>query len=118
MSMEIKDVKANQGNIDLVLEVVRKEDERSFEKFGKKGRVCNAVVKDQSGQGKLTLWNDDIDKVKTGDKIHLANGWCTEYKGEKQLSTGKFGKIEIVTQGPAKTQLFTNDPSQLKAATA
>ena len=98
MSMEIKDVKANQGNIDLVLEVVRKEDERSFEKFGKKGRVCNAVVKDQSGQGKLTLWNDDIDKVKIGDKVKVTNGYVSEFNGTKQLTSGKYGKLEIVNK--------------------
>ncbi|MDP3734489.1 MAG: hypothetical protein Q8R37_04625 [Nanoarchaeota archaeon] len=94
--MEIKDINANQGNIDLVAEIVTKEDARSFEKFGKTGRVCNAMIKDGSGQIKLTLWNDDIDKVNVNDKIHLQNGWCSEFRGEKQLSAGKFGKIEIV----------------------
>ena len=32
--MEIKDVKANQGNIDLDAEVKTTEQKRSFEKFG------------------------------------------------------------------------------------
>lgn len=94
--MEIKDVAANQGNIDLVAEVVEKEEPKNFEKFGRTGKVCNARIKDETGELKLTLWNDDINKVNIGDKIHLKNGWCSEFRGEKRVSTGKFGAIEII----------------------
>jgi len=121
MTMEIKDVKPNQGNIDLVAEVKTKEQSRTFEKFGKKGKVCNAVLKDKSGEITLTLWNDDADSVNVGDKVHLTNGWCSEYKGAKQLSTGKFGKIELLEAGKAvagaaaSKTVFTNDPGMLGA---
>ena len=84
--MEIKDVQANQGNIDIVAEVISKEEPRTFEKFGKTGRVCKAQIRDGSGEIKLTLWNDDVDRINVGDKIHLQNGWCSEYQGEKQLT--------------------------------
>lgn len=100
--MEVKDVQANQGKIDLVLMVKEKGDERSFEKFGKKGRVCSIKAEDSSGEIKITLWNDDVDKVGLGDKIHLKNGWCSEYQGEKQLSAGKFGEIEVLEKGEVK----------------
>ena len=70
-----------------------------FEKFGKVGKVCNAQLKDGSGEIKLTLWNDEVDAVKVGDKVQLQGGWCSEYKGERQLSAGKFGKMEVVGQG-------------------
>jgi replication factor A1 len=94
--MEIKDIQPNQGNIDVVLIIKEKSDVRDFEKFGKQGKVCNATAKDDSGEIKLTLWNEDTDKVNAGDKIHLKNGWCSEYQGERQLSSGKFGEIEVL----------------------
>lgn len=109
--MEIKDLKANSGNVDIVAEVLEKDEPRTFEKFGKTGKVCNAKLKDDSGEVKMTLWNEDVDKVNPGDKIHLENGWCSEYQGEKQVSSGKFGKIEIVEAG--KQEVFTNDPNML-----
>ncbi len=112
--MELKDVKANQGNIEVVVTIVEKDSPRTFEKFGKTGKVCNATVKDQSGEVKMTLWNEDVDKVNVGDKIKVVNGWCSEYKGEKQLSTGKFGKIEVVETGKSASTVFTNDPAALK----
>lgn len=96
--MAIKDLKAREGNVDVVVEVVSKEEPREFEKFGRTGRVCTAVIKDESGEVKLTLWNDDIDKVKEGDKLHITNGYVNEWQGELQLTTGKFGKLEVVTE--------------------
>lgn len=94
--MDIKDIKPNQGNIAVEAEVLSKQEPRSFSKFGKEGRVCNATLVDFSGEITLTLWNDDIEKVNVGDKVKLENGRCSEFKGQRQLSTGKFGKLEII----------------------
>ena len=94
--MEIKDLNPPQGDIDLTLTITEKGEIRTFEKFGRTGRVCNLKAKDDSGEIKLTLWNDEIDKVNVGDRIHLKKGWCSEYRGEKQLSSGKFGEIIIL----------------------
>ena len=110
--MEIKDLKPNAGNVDLVLEVVDKEEARTFEKFGKSGSVCNVKVKDETGTVKMTLWNEDIESVKVGDKIHLQNGWCSEFRDELQISSGKFGKIEVV-EAMENNTVLTNDPNML-----
>ncbi|MEK6857230.1 MAG: OB-fold nucleic acid binding domain-containing protein [Nanoarchaeota archaeon] len=94
--MEIKDLKAGEGKIDVIGEVIEIAEPRNFDKFGKTGKVANAILKDDSGQIKLTLWNEQVDQVKEGDKIHITNGYVSEWKDEKQLSTGKFGKLEVV----------------------
>ncbi|MEK6905409.1 MAG: OB-fold nucleic acid binding domain-containing protein [Nanoarchaeota archaeon] len=94
--MNIKDIKPNQGSITVEAEVLSKQEPRSFSKFGKEGRVCNATIADSTGEITLTLWNDDIEKVNVGDKVKLENGWCSEFKEQRQVSSGKFGKLEIV----------------------
>lgn len=94
--MAVKDLEARQGNVNLTLEIIGKEDIREFEKFGKKGRVCNATAKDATGTIKLTLWNEDCDRVNEGDTVKIENGWVGEWQGELQLSTGKFGKLEVI----------------------
>ena len=97
--MAIKDLQARQSQVDLIAEITEKGDIREFEKFGKKGRVCNAKIKDATGEMTLTLWNEQIDTVNIGNKVHIINGWVSEWQGEKQLSTGKFGQLEIVGEG-------------------
>lgn len=108
--MEIKDLQAGQGKIDIVVEVVSVEEPRQFDKFGKSGKVAKAKAKDGSGEITMSLWNDQCDMVKAGMKVHITNGYVSEYKGEKQLGTGKFGKLELVQDGapaaeaPAKSE--------------
>jgi len=97
--MAIKDLQARQGQVDLIAEITEKGDVRTFEKFGKSGRVCNAKIKDATGEMALTLWNEQIEQVKVGDKIHIINGWVGEWQGEKQLTTGKFGQLNIIEEG-------------------
>jgi replication factor A1 len=94
--MQIKDLQARQGDVELTAKVVDKANPREFDKFGKKGRVCNAKLKDDTGSVSLTLWNEEIDLVDVGDTVKITKGYVGEWQGELQLSAGKFGKIEII----------------------
>ena len=110
--MQIKDLKPKMGNVDVIADVVDVGDSREFNKFGKPGRVATAIAKDETGDIKLTLWNEDIDKVKSGDKIHLTNGYVNEWQGEMQLTTGRMGKLEVVGKAEASSDsvIRTNMP--------
>jgi len=94
--MNISELKPRQGKIEIEVEVVSIDPPREFNKFGNVGRVANALVKDDSGEMKLTLWNDEIDKVKPGSKVKITNGYVSEFQGEKQLTAGRFGKLEVL----------------------
>jgi len=100
--MEIKDLQPRQSNVDLAVEVTEKGEERTFQKFGKEGRVATATVKDNTGEVKLTLWNESIDKVNVGDKLQLKNCYVNEFQGDMQLTTGKFGSIEVIGKAEQK----------------
>ena len=106
--MDIKDLQPRQGKVDLTATVLSKESPREFNKFGKSGKVCNALIKDDSGQVKFTLWNEQVDVVEIGDKIQITNGYVNEYQGEMQLSTGKFGQLKVLEKGTTPT--MTNIP--------
>ena len=94
--MQIKDLQAGQGKIDMTVEIVSVQEPRTFDKFGKSGKVANAKAKDESGEITLTLWNEQCDLVKAGMKVQITNGYVSEFKGEKRLGTGKFSKLEVV----------------------
>ncbi|MFH1510752.1 MAG: OB-fold nucleic acid binding domain-containing protein [Candidatus Woesearchaeota archaeon] len=97
--MQIKDLQPKQGNVDITLDITEVTEPREFQKFGKVGRVATATAKDETGTVKLSLWNEDIDKVRQGMKVNITNGYVNEYQGEMQLTTGKFGKLEIMEEG-------------------
>jgi len=95
--MKLSELQASQGKVDVTVKVIDIKEPRAFDKFGKPGRVANATVEDDSGRMTMSLWNEQVDQVKAGDKITITNGYVSEFRGEKQLSTGKFGKLEVVT---------------------
>jgi len=94
--VKISDLQIGQGKVDVEAEVKTMEEPRTFNKFGRELKVANALISDDSGEIKLTLWNQDIDKVKAGNKIKISNGFVNEFQGEKQLTAGKFGKLEVL----------------------
>lgn len=56
-------------------------------------RIVDAVIADETGSVKLTLWNEQIEQVNVGDNVKVDNGYVTSFKGEIQLNVGKFGKL-------------------------
>ncbi|MBU0471037.1 MAG: hypothetical protein KKF89_01580 [Nanoarchaeota archaeon] len=91
--MKIKELQPRQGTVDLEAEIVDISPVREFQKFGKPGRVANATIKDDSGSVALTLWNEQVDMVKVGDKVEIKNGYVNEWQGEMQLTTGRNGTL-------------------------
>lgn len=93
--MKISELKTGAVNGDVEGEIIDVEEPRDvMNKYGMKMKVASATLKDDSGEIKLTLWNEDAGKYKVGDKVKISNGWVSEFKGTKQLSAGRQGKIE------------------------
>ena len=112
--MQVKDLSPRIGNVEITLDIAEKGNVREFDKFGKKGKVCNFICTDNTGKISLTLWNDDIDKVNVGDTIEIKNGWVGEYQGELQLSTGKFGELILKGNSIGKIVQTENNPQPAK----
>ncbi len=114
--MKVSELKAGQGKVDIELTVKTKEPERVFNKYGKELKVANAMAADDSGdQIKLSLWNDEIGKINVGDKVKISNGYVSEFNGEKQLSAGKFGKLEVVGAGSSSSEDSSKETKPKKA---
>ena len=64
-------------------------------KSGGQAQVADAVLKDDTGQIKLTLWDAQIKMVKKGSKIRIENGYITTFRGENSLNVGKYGKLTV-----------------------
>jgi len=94
----IKELQPKQSNVNVEGEITEKGEVREFQKFGNPGRVCSAKIKDESGEIGLTLWNDQIDQVKVGDRVRITKGYVNEWQGEMQLTTGRFGQLEVLSK--------------------
>ncbi len=98
--MNINELKAGATNVNIEAVVAEKSEPREVvTKFGKRVNVANVTLKDDSGRITLSLWGKDIDTVDVGDKVKITGGYVSEFRGTPQLSTGKFGKLEVVEKG-------------------
>ncbi len=97
--MKITDLRSGQNRVNVEGTVTNVGEVREFDRFGRTIRVATATLKDNSGEINISLWNEDIDKVKKGCKISVTNGFVKEFQGEPQLTAGKFGKIEVIGKG-------------------
>lgn len=94
--MKASKVKPGMRNLDLDLEVKEIEETHNFENENGKGRVATAICKDESGEIKVSLWNEDIDKVKVGDSIQIKSGYSRLFKDNVHVSAGKYGELEVL----------------------
>lgn len=97
--MKISELTIGKSSVNVEGTIKEVGEPRVFSKFGRELRVADSVLEDNSGSIKLTLWNEDFDRFKRGDKVKVINGFVREFQGEKQLTAGRFGKIEKVGKG-------------------
>jgi len=95
--LKVSDLKPRAAVPEMTLEIVSKAEPRQFASERGSGKVCSAAGKDEDGtEVSVSLWNEQCEQVKEGNTIKIESGWCSEYQGQKQVSTGKFGKLTIV----------------------
>ena len=96
--MYVNDLKPRSSVEAIELTVTEMEEPRGFiNTSGIKGSMCSAVAMDARGSRiGLTLWNQEIEKVSTNDRICIKSGWVKEYYGQLEISTGKFGTLEVL----------------------
>ncbi len=94
---DIKDLNDGMKRVSVEAKVVEKGDPREVKSRYKDEtyRIVDAVVADETGSIKLTLWNEQIEQVNVGDNVKIENGYVTSFKGEAQLNVGKFGKMTV-----------------------
>ena len=110
--MKISELNIGQGNVEVEGTVKEIGEAKTFNKFGKDLSVANAMLEDDSGSIKLTLWNDDVSRFKDGDKLKVVNGYVNEFQGEKQLTSGKFGSLEKVDGSSAPAESSEEAPAE------
>jgi len=95
--MKIRDLRNGMKNVSVEAKIVEKSEAREvLSRFKDETyRVATAVIADETGKIKLTLWNDQINQVNINDTVKVENGYVTSFKGEIQLNVGKYGTLTV-----------------------
>lgn len=96
--MKISDLKPNTPVDRIELNVEEVGEPRSFSTYRGEGNVATAKVMDETGTAELTLWNDQIEQVHSGDKVVVENGFVKTFQGRLQITTGRQGKLTVQSE--------------------
>ncbi|MFT4250008.1 MAG: SOSS complex subunit B family protein [Candidatus Woesearchaeota archaeon] len=92
----VEQLEAGQSDITIQGVLKEKAPVRTFRKFGKPGKVASAILKDETGEIMLTLWNEDAEKLEEGEEILIQGADVKEWRGNAQINPGREGSIEVV----------------------
>ena len=97
--MNVRDLRDGMMRVDAEGEIVEMAEPRTVNlRTGGEARVADCMLKDDSGQIKLSLWDAQIDMVKQGSKVRVTNGYTNSFRGELRLNVGRYGKLEVLEQ--------------------
>ena len=95
--MKIIELRNGMKNVNVEAKVVEKSEPREvMSRFKDETyKVATAMISDDTGTIKLTLWNDQINQVNVNDKVKVEKGYVTSFKGEIQLNIGRYGILTV-----------------------
>ncbi len=91
--MKVAELKPGMSKVDLKVVVVEVSEPRIVRTRYGVAKVADALVKDDTGEVKMSLWNEQISLVSPGDRISIENGYTTQFRGDVQVNVGKYGRI-------------------------
>ncbi len=93
--MKISEIQKGMSSVSVEGKVIDISEVREVNtRYGKK-QVADAQIDDGSGEIKLTLWENQIESVKIGDKVTVTGAYITEFRNVMQLNIPRSGKLEI-----------------------
>ena len=117
-NLKIKDIVNGMKNIDLKARIIQISEIREFDrKDGNKGKVCNLILTDGTGEMRLPIWDKQVSMIEEGnikvaDDVELKNALAKESLfGGVELGLPKYARIEKVEEDesiPRETKNLSN----------
>ena len=97
IEVKVKELRDGMKRVSIEAEVTEKDETREVMSRLKDQahKVASAIIADDTGTIKLTLWNEQIEQVSVGNTVKIENGYVTSFRGEIQLNIGKYGKLTV-----------------------
>jgi ssDNA-binding replication factor A large subunit len=84
--MNIKDLRDGMRTVEVEGEVIEISPPREVSlRTGGQAKVADAPRKD-----------NQIDQVAKGARVKVTNGYINQFRGERQLNVGRYGKLDIL----------------------
>ncbi|ALL01600.1 single-stranded DNA-binding protein [Pyrodictium delaneyi] len=94
--IKISDLKPGMNNVNIRVRVLEAEAPRTINTRRGPRTISEAVVGDETGRTRLTLWGHAAGSLQAGDTVMISGAWTTSYRGQVVLNIGGRGNITRV----------------------
>jgi replication factor A1 len=95
-NLKITDLKAGMKKVDLKAKVLEVPEPKTvYTRYGTPAYVSNALIGDETGTIRMSLWNQQISMVSKGDVINIEDGKVARFRGENQVRIGRRGSLRV-----------------------
>jgi ssDNA-binding replication factor A large subunit len=106
--VKIKDLSPHSRGVSVAGRVAQKWEIKEFDKNGRKGRVANLLLGDETGVVKLVFWNDQVDvfeELKQGDILVVRNPFAKAgWQGRLELQLNEQSQLQVNPEGVSVEQ--------------
>jgi replication factor A1 len=96
-SSKIGGLRAGMRHLNIKAQVLEASQPRNVAtRYGFYTNVANALIADETGTIKISLWGSQINDVSVHDVIQIKNAHVGRFRGELQLRVGRYGKISVL----------------------
>ncbi|MCE4619957.1 MAG: OB-fold nucleic acid binding domain-containing protein [Desulfurococcales archaeon] len=101
---KISSLKEGEDNVNVRVRVIKTMEPKVIETRKGPRTISEAIVGDETGRIKLTLWGKHAGSLKEGQAVEVSGAWTTSYRGEVQLNVGYKGEVKEVEEGEVPTE--------------
>ena len=95
---KILDLKEGEDNVKVRVRVLDASDPKVIQTRKGPKTISEAIVGDETGRIKLTLWGKHAGTLKKGDAVEISGAWTTQYRGKVQINVGYKGEISPIDE--------------------
>ncbi len=119
-NLKVSNLKEGMDNVSIKGRVLSASDPKIIQTRKGPRRISEAVIGDDSGRVKTTLWGKHAGSLNQGEAVEIKGAWTTSYRGEVQLNVGFKGEITRIDDSqvpeadevPEEVPKATEEPSR------
>ncbi len=86
--IKIASLRPGMDGVNVRVRVLEAGPPRTIETRNGRRTISDAVVGDETGRIRLTLWGRKAGSISVGDAIEIENAWTTSFRGQVVLNAG------------------------------
>jgi replication factor A1 len=99
--VKVEKLTPNSRQVNTIVKVISKSEVRNVTgRDYSLRRVADALVGDETGCVYLTLWDDNIEKIKEEATLRITNGYVNLFRGNMRLNVGRYGSFQLLEESP------------------